>query len=103
MVVAWSTSTPSGEQYHMIRDVCSDVQHPRRICVLRGVRGGLCKWALHLAPHHRTAAPTDHQWEPGYYAHDNFTQSDNLPESEWSAEPPVEIFWKSPVDHEEEY
>jgi len=79
------------------------MQHTGRICLLCGVRGGLCEWTLLLSPYHRTSAPTDHQWEPGYYAYDNFTQSDKLPEREWSAEPPVEIFWKSLVDHEEEY
>ncbi|WVQ83502.1 hypothetical protein IAT38_005643 [Cryptococcus sp. DSM 104549] len=42
-------------------------------------------------------------WEDGLFSKDNFTYADNLPEKEWSDEPPAEIFWHTFVDNEEEY
>jgi len=42
-------------------------------------------------------------WEPGLVSQENFTNADNLPEKDWSADPPTEIFWKLFVDNEQEY
>lgn len=46
------------------------------------------------------------QWEAGLISQSNFTDADALPEKEWSADPPIEIFsnsWSQFVDNEEEY
>ncbi|WWC93186.1 hypothetical protein V866_000019 [Kwoniella sp. B9012] len=42
-------------------------------------------------------------WEPGIFSKQNFTDADRTPERNWSSEPPLEIFWKTFVDHDNDY